>query len=108
MQAKAKRKIREHAATVRDEIGAVRRLLQAASASTPRAPRRAKVREDGGAQRGSSGAHDEEHELQVTRQNLDELTRDATAALVKIQSMPMVAAAATGLRGAPGAGRLSW
>ena len=89
VQAEAKRKICEHAATVRDEIGAdfSKRL------ATARAKARTYEKTAGLSVARLKRARDAEHELQATRQKLDSLFEaqdagDAAAALVKIQSMP--------------------
>ena len=89
VQAEARRKIKEHAATVRDEIGAdfSKRL------ATARAKARTYEKTAGLSVARLKRAHDAEHELQATRQKLDSLFEeqdagDAAAALVKIQSMP--------------------
>ena len=88
-RADAKRKISEHKATVRDEIGAEfsKRL------ATARAKARTYEKTAGLSKARLKRARDAEHELEATRQKLDELfeeqdAEDKAAALVKIQSMP--------------------
>ena len=90
VQAEARRKIKEHAATVRDEIGAdfSKRL------ATARAKARTYEKTAALSVARLKRAHDAEHELEATKQQLDELfeeaegKQEAAAALVKIKSMP--------------------